>query len=652
VLTTVAGPGSLDLTAGHPLLGERPVRVLIVEDDPDDYAATRSLFFEIPRQEFRIEWAATYDEALQAIERREHDVYLLDYYLGSGDGVGLFRAALRCGCSAPVIFLTGNGCRETDLAAMRLGAADFLVKGKTDAILLERSIRYSLERARTIEALRLFSSAVEQSAEAIVIASAPRGPFAATVDYVNPGFSRMTAYARGEIVGQSLDLLRGPKTDARALEEFEAALDGDEPALTEVIAYRRGGDEFWLSWHATPIRDEAGHVTHVLSLMQDVTERRRLESERKRLEQELLQAQKLEAIGRFVGSVSHDFNNLLSVVTGFSELLLRGLPEDDPLHAYAREVAKAGARGSEFTRQLLSFTRRRAPEPTVVDLDELIGEFAGLLRSLVGEQIAVETSLSGPSLVEVDVGEIHQILLNLAVNARDAMPHGGRLVAATATAADEVLLSVTDDGHGMDEQTLARAADPYFTTKGECGTGVGLATVKAIAERSGGRLVIESEPGRGTTATVFLPRADGIDDLPPLASDEWPVETLPTGTESVLVVDDEEGVRELLALALAEAGYHVAQVSTPAEALELLEQGTRIDLLVTDMLMPGLRGDVLAEHVRRIDPYVKTLYVSGWTDGASLGSDEAALEANLIRKPFTLEEVARAARRALDGVTP
>jgi len=385
----------------------------------------------------------------------------------------------------------------------------------------------------------------------------------------------------------------------------------------------------------------------------DVTERRRAEEERRRLEEQLRQSQKMEAVGRLAGGIAHDFNNLLMVIMGHGELLRRSLEVDDPRLKKVQHVMGASERAARLVRQLLAFSRKQVMEPQVVDLNTLVSDTARMLRPLLGEDVMVVTRLlSARGQVRVDPAQIDQVLVNLALNARDAMPAGGTLSLETEDVEDPreaaVALTVRDTGHGMDESTRSQAFEPFFTTKGASGgSGLGLSMVYGIVQQSGGRIDVQSEPGRGASFRIVLPRADGRGAAREPGAATAPA---PRGGETVLVVEDESVIRSLACEMLAAHGYRALEAGSGEEALGLARthEGP-IHLLVTDVVMPGLAGPALAERFVAMRPQARVLFMSGYA-GDELArrgvTDDAA---HFLPKPFTADVLSRRVRDALDG---
>jgi len=407
---------------------------------------------------------------------------------------------------------------------------------------------------------------------------------------------------------------------------------------------------------ATAILGEGGGLQHVVDIFHDMTVRRSLEEQYR-------QAQKMEAVGRLAGGIAHDFNNLLTVITGYGEMLLEKLPADDASREPIQAITTAGDRAASLTRQLLAFSRKAILEPKVLDLKAIVKDMDKMLRRIIGEDIQMATvGDAEPGLVKADAGQIEQVLLNLAVNARDAMPRGGRLTIEVRNAdssevcarfqADvcrgpHVMLSVSDTGCGMDKETMARIFEPFFTTKGENGTGLGLATVYGIVKHSGGQVLVSSEPGGGTTFEVYLPCTR---ETACSAITNPSVSAMGRGTETVLLAEDEDGVRKLTSQVLQGCGYTILEACDGAEALRIAhDYRGRIDLLLTDVVMPRLGGPALAELLALTRPEMRVLFLSGHIDDAVVRHGIQAQDVAFLQKPFKLQSIAAKVREILDA---
>ena len=471
----------------------------------------------------------------------------------------------------------------------------------------------------------------------------------------NRAYAKMMGFASpAEAMGQPGAAYH---TDRKARELFlerlrrEGSLVNDENQVR-----RKDGSIVWVVENVSLITDEDGEEI-LLGTVFDMTERRRLE-------EQLLQSQKMEAVGRLAGGIAHDFNNLLTAVSGYSELLLTQLPEGDPRRESAEEIRQAGSRAAALTRQLLAFSRRQVLEPRVLDLNAVISGMERMLRRVIGEDVELTTALE-PELwrSKADPGQIEQAILNLVVNARDAMPRGGRLTVETANVElDEkfaglyatvhpgphVMLAVSDTGVGMDAELQARLFEPFFTTKERGkGTGLGLSTTYGIVKQSGGSIWVYSEPGHGTTFKIYLPRCEEpLEDRVAPAPTKAPA----AGTESVLLVEDEPEVRRLVEKLLALRGYKVLSAGSPSEAIALARRHEApIELLLTDVIMPGMNGRELARVLAETRPRMKVLYMSGYTDAAISQQGILAPGTAFLSKPFTPDVLARKVREVIDG---
>ena len=441
-----------------------------------------------------------------------------------------------------------------------------------------------------------------------------------------------------------------------------------DPTFLPIAAHRRAvaGEPvtFHAEWkggsyacHVEPLRDADGHVEGAICMSLDVTDR-------KQLEEQLRQAQKMEAVGRLAGGIAHDFNNLLMVIQGYADLLLERLPSGDALRRNAEQIQMAGQRATSLTRQLLAFSRKQMLAPKILNVHSVASDMEKILRRLIGEDIHLETS-SVPDLwlVKADRSQIEQVIMNLAVNARDAMPRGGRLTIETANVeldsafthhsvvlapGQYVMLAVTDNGCGMDSKTQAHIFEPFFTTKEKGkGTGLGLATVYGIVKQSGGYVWVYSEPGRGTSFKIYLPRIEE-EAFKPAKDRRAESKAAPRGSETVLLVEDEDGVRQLAREYLEASGYTVIEAEDGQMALELAARRTGpIHLLMTDVVMPGVSGRELADRLQKLRPGIKVLYMSGYTDQAVVHHGILETDAVLLQKPFTLPTLAEKLREIL-----
>jgi PAS domain S-box-containing protein len=512
------------------------------------------------------------------------------------------------------------------------------------------------ERKQAEEALRLaeekYRSIFENAVEGIFQTTPDEGYISA-----NPALARIYGYeSPREMIEAVMDISRQVYVDPDRRSEFKRTLEAHD-AVTgfEAQVYRKDGSVIWVSESARAVRDRQGALLCYEGTVEDITER-------KRLEQQLLQSQKMEAIGRLAGGVAHDFNNVLTAIMGYSELLLSGIGSEESRRRNTEQIKKAAERAASLTSQLLAFSRRQVLTMRVLDLNDVVVVLEPMLRRLIGEDIALVTVLDLElERTKADVGQIEQVLMNLVVNARDAMPRGGTLtIETTNVKLDQaymdrhglvppgayVKLTVSDTGCGMDAETQSHIFEPFFTTKepGK-GTGLGLSTVYGVIKQSGGYIWVYSEPGRGTTFKMYLPRVDeAVKAIEPgVVSAESP-----RGTETVLLAEDDEGVRELAGGALERSGYSVLMACGGEEALLLSgRHAGAIHLLVTDVVMPGLGGRELAERLVPLRPDMKVLYMSGYTDDAVVRYGVLVEEAAYLQKPFTPDVLLQRVRQML-----
>ncbi|MBM4072730.1 MAG: PAS domain S-box protein, partial [Planctomycetes bacterium] len=476
--------------------------------------------------------------------------------------------------------------------------------------------------------------------------------------YVNPAYER--------IWGRSCEsLYRSPLSWAQAIhpDDRKRVLQAALAQATmnsyqeEYRITRPDGTMRWIRDRGFPVHDENGNVVRLTGVAEDITER-------KRLEEQLRQAQKMEAIGQLAGGVAHDFNNLLTIITGFSEVILLQLAQDSPYRSSLLEVCKAGERAASLTRQLLAFSRKQIIAPEILNLNTLVGETEKMLHRLIGEDITL-VSVMAPDLhaIKADPGQIEQILMNLAVNARDAMPRGGKLTTETANVIlDEsysvirsevrpgpyVMLAVSDTGCGMDKDLQARIFEPFFTTKGPGqGTGLGLATVYGIVKQAGGYIYVYSEPDTGTTFKIYLPSmAEQADYISSGAASPQAMR----GCETVLLVEDDDNVRAVARHVLEACGYVVLEADSGEDALKVLQEHVGpIHLVISDVVMPTMNGPALAEYVAKQWPHTKFLFVSGYTDDAVVRNGVLRADVNFLQKPFSPRNLARKVREILDA---
>jgi len=501
-------------------------------------------------------------------------------------------------------------------------------------------LRGSVERIRGEAERATLVAAIEEAAEEILITDT-----GGSIRYCNRAFERITGYPRSEVIGCNPRFLKSGRHDRDYYRAVWITILEGRVWSGRFTNRRKDGSVYETEGTIAPMHDETGNLTGFVSAWHDITERLRFESE-------LRQAQKMESIGRLAGGVAHDFNNLLTVITGYGGLLDAEMAPNDPLRAYLKEIRVAGERAASLTKQLLAFSRKQLFRPVLLDLNRLIEDIQGMIQRLVGEDIRIETR-QGHDLpfVSADPGQIGQILMNLAANARDAMPHGGCMTIRTARSAahegdtagvgpherpESVLLAVTDTGQGIPEEIRQHLFEPFFTTKESgWGTGLGLSTVYGIVRQSEGWIDVQSERGKGTTFNVYLPAIEGSSAIERVPE---PLSTAPKGRASgtVLVVEDQDEVRGLIVAVLKSEGFNVLEAAGGEAALSVSRRYPEtIHLLITDLIMPGMNGKQVADQLMPMRPGMKVLYISGYSGDVLTRRGVLAPDVPYMAKPFT-----------------
>src|SRR5436309_8670181 len=632
------------------------VRVLMVEDDENDAALVRR---ELDRLSPRpvVQHVRTEPAFVAALQGLAPHAILCDHNIPGFSGwraLELARAALP---DVPFILVTGSLDEETAVAYLKGGAADYILKDRV--VRLGPALLEALERARQREALRRHERLLRQ-----IIDANPSLIFVKDWD----GRFVLVNQATAEIYGTTVDSLVG-KTDADFnpnAEEVAHFLRDDREVISSGQAKLVSEDQVtnpvtkqtrWFQTIKVPLRLPDQEESTMLGVATEITER-------KQLEEQLLQSQKMEAVGQLAGGVAHDFNNILTAIVGYTDLLAAELGDNARQREDLEEIRKAARRAAALTRQLLSFSRKQVLEPRIVDVNGVVLNLDKMLRSLMSENIELETQLAEDlDAARVDPNQLEQVIMNLAINARDAMPDGGTVTIETANATlgedyaakhvsvipgDYVMLAVTDTGCGMTEATKARIFEPFFTTKpAGRGTGLGLSTVYGIVKQSSGNIWLYSEPNKGTTFKIYLP---AVDALPEDIGKAAPVEAGRHGSGTVLVVEDDEQLRRLTHRALAAQGYEVLEADRGRSALDIARRHKGpIDVLVTDLVMPDTNGPKLAETLRAARPGLRVLFMSGYPEGAIV--HHGMLEAGVayLAKPFTTEAITRKVREVLEA---
>jgi two-component system, cell cycle sensor histidine kinase and response regulator CckA len=640
--------------------------VLVVDDSAEIRARLREMLAPLPGV-LRIDTVGSALEARRAIALQPPDIVVLDIHMPVGSGLDVLEALQRSPTHVTTIVLTNDPSPQWRRNCLQAGADFFFDK----SVEFQRTIDVVAGLARaaapahgnatrsptaTEEALRASEQRYDDLCE-----NATDAIFTTDVDLnftsVNGAAATLLGYSRDEAKRLNVAAIVTPDTLEMVRHKLEEQRNGKPASMYETEILTRDGRRVPIEVTARLVYRE-GRPVGTQGIARDI-------SERKRLEQELRQAQKMEAIGRLAGGIAHDFNNLLTVIMGHSQEMIERLPPDDPSRADALQILGAGEFAAGLTRQLLAFSRQQIIAPQVLDFNAVVAGLTPMLRRVIEENVNLDIRI-GPEryAMKADPGQIEQVLMNLVVNARDAMPHGGTLTIETTGALIEapavvdrsfmalgryVLLVVRDTGQGMDGETKAHLFEPFFTTKDAGrGTGLGLSTVYGIVKQNGGYVFVDSEPACGTTFRLYFPRLP-VAEIAPAPAARSPRRTT-GGSERILLVDDDLGVRNFAARVLSSRGYAVLSASSPDEAVELSEeQEGRIDLLLTDVVMPGTTGRALANIMRESTPGLKVLYMSGYTTEAIV--DHGILDPAIafIGKPFTAERLALKVRETLDG---
>lgn len=665
---------------------DRPPRIMIIDDEPHD---RRLLEVMLASEGFEIHLATSGEEALEMIRHDAPDLILLDIVMTGMDGCAT-TAVIKSNPATkniPVIMVTAMDDRNARMLGLGAGAEDFLTKPVDRAELCvrvrnllrlkaygEHYDNYSkilesevvartsdlIERTRTLEehsvALQLSEERtnyalagariglwdVDMSTHQLTWSESMAPLFAMTPAQKPTGAAEFFALIHPE--------------DRRIVEQAISGIaqGGIAPEIEFRITWP-DGTHHWIAGRANMLCNSAGVPTRLLGVATDI-------GDRKALEAQFRQAQKMEAVGQLAGGVAHDFNNLLTAILGFSSFVADTFEGDDPRRADMQEVIKAAARATKLTTQLLAFSRQQILQPTTVDLNALVSGIRPMLGRLVGEHLDVAEILADDlGLVRADAGQLEQVLVNLVINARDAMPSGGRLAIETMNAdlddtfmqgaaiqpGPYVMVSVTDTGTGMTEETRQRLFEPFFTTKEQGrGTGLGLSTVYGIVKQSGGYISVYSEIGKGATFRVYLPRVDADEQITPVAA---PERGSSSGTENVLLVEDDAAVRFLSRRILEKSGYMVHEAGNPTEAEALFERmAGEFDLLLTDIVMPGSNGFQLYQRLALRAPELKVLYMSGYTRDAIVSHGRIDPGIEFLQKPFTFSALSQRVREVLD----
>jgi PAS domain S-box-containing protein len=656
--------GYVDQTSSS---AEETLRVLLVEDNSDDAAL---ILRAVAQAGFRLSATRvqTADDCHAALGSEPWDLVVSDFSLPQFGAMDALRCLQEHHLDLPFIVVSGTIDEESAVTILKAGAHDFVTKQNLARLgpAIRRELQDARDRAQRRDAQRDLQ--MQRDMLRLVIDTNPNlislkdetGRFV----LANRAVADLYGTTVANLIGRSDAMLSGVTAEAgRALDRHRDVVRTGQPRFdeSEPMTDVRTGAERWFETRRVPLVLGDG-TRQVLGIGTEITDRRAAQEALRITEEQLRQAQKMEAVGQLAGGIAHDFNNLLTAILGYSQLVLDEVTDQPALTADLEEIQKAGERARGLTAQLLTFSRKKVLQPQVLDLNALVSEVEHMLRRVIAEDIRFEIA-TDPSLrpVHADPGQLHQVLMNLAINARDAMPRGGTLRITTANATAQlgepgneparrpepcVVLTVSDSGCGMTPDVQARVFEPFFTTKGPGkGTGLGLSMVYGVIAESGGRIAVESEPGRGTTLTIHLPVA-GAARVGPVHARTGSEQL--RGTETILLVEDEVAIRELVRKILSRYGYDVLEALDVNHALEIAERHpTPIHLLLSDIVMPILSGPDLAQRIVRHRREVRVLYMSGFSNRLGTGVGVLSTGVGLLEKPFTPERLALTVRECL-----
>ncbi len=641
--------------------GPTPFRVLLVGSREEDFFLIQEILARNRSAlAAELDHAVSLENARIMLQRGDYGLVLFQHETVNASATKLLSEFRHTARATPFVLLTENADEKAVAEIIQAGAYDCMERSQLNGATLMRTIRRALSLHSTLQkrqldeqSLRKLSCAVEHSADTILVTNSE-----GVIEYVNPAFEAVTGYAMLEIAGKSQSILKSDLQAPLLYRELWETIRTGDVDRSIVVNRKKNGEAYYVDESVSPIRNAEGNITHFVCNGRDLTERLRIEAE-------LLQSQKMDAIGRLAGGVAHDFNNLLTIITSYSELALDEVATGSRTQTRLQEILSAAHRAAELTRQLLAFSRKQPQALRVAELNPVVGGIVKTLLRLIGEDIELNF-IPGPGLgrIRLDPVQIEQILMNLAANSRDAMPQGGRCTIATSNVqlSEEyvdrkraiipigryALLTVTDTGGGIPAEHLAHIFEPFYTTKPSGkGTGLGLATVYGIVKQNHGFVWVYSEAGMGATFKIYLPC---VPDRP--ATVEVPdigAEKVFCGTETVLLVEDEDALRRAAVEFLTLRGYKVLEARDGLEALSVAKNhGETIHLAITDVVMPHLSGGELAEELERLRPDTKVLFVSGYPGQTVIDHKVVDLESNFLQKPFTLKQLAKKVRAVLD----
>ncbi|MEA5506037.1 response regulator [Halotia wernerae UHCC 0503] len=617
------------------------IRVLLVDDDEDDYILTRNWFGEFQGAGCNLDWVDNYAAAKDAIANQNHDIYLVDYRLGIHNGLELLCEAIADGCYSPFILLTGQGDREIDLEAMKAGAADYLEKSQLTAPLLERSIRYAIERKQTEQKIRQQAALLDVATDAIFVRDLEN-----QILFWNKAAEHLYRCKKEEAIGKKAQHL-WHENNLSHLQEALQILMKKGSWEGELYQQTKCGQAITVESRWTLVQEFGNRLQSILVVNTDITEKKQLEAQ-------FLRAQRLESIGTLASGIAHDLNNVLAPILMTAQLLESHVHDERSRRLLPMLITNA-KRGANLVKQVLSFTRGIQGEHTILQLKHLIIEIQQIVKETFPKSIEISTQIpQNLGTISGDATQLHQVLMNLCVNARDAMPYGGKLkISAENFLIDQnyakmnldamvglyIVINVTDTGIGIQPEILERIFEPFFTTKElSKGTGLGLSTVLGIVKSHGGFINVYSQEGKGSQFKIYLPAQEAMEDT------EETEQELPQGNgELILVVDDEAAIRDITKTSLESHNYQIITASDGIEAIALYaEYRDQISLVLTDMVMPSMDGITTIRTLQKINPDVKIIAVSGLSTTDKVDTAyEIGIKA-FLSKPYTTNQLLQA----------
>jgi PAS domain S-box-containing protein len=650
----------ISLVSSAAKLGTSLLRVLLVGSLQEDFFLVREIL-ERNRSSLAadLDHASSIEEAKAMLQESDYSLVLFQHEMGDGAALKLLSEFLHTRGATPFIMLTEHADEKAVAEIIQSGAYDCMERSQLNGANLVRTIRcalslHSVQRQQQAaeQSLRKLSCAVENSADTILVTNSE-----GIIEYVNPAFEAVAGYSLPEIIGKNQSILRSELNPPVLYRELWETIRGIDGGRGIVVKRKKNGEVYYVDESVSPIRNADGKLTHYVCNGRDFTARLRVEAE-------LVQSQKMDAIGRLAGGIAHDFNNLLTIITSYSELALDSVATGSVAQTRIHEILSAAHRAADLTRQLLAFSRRQPQALRVAELNPVIGKIVKTLNRLIGEDIElVFAPGDGIGMIRLDPVQIEQILMNLAANSRDAMPEGGRCTIATSNVQLDqeyvdrkraiipvgryAVLTITDTGSGIPPEHLTHVFEPFYTTKPSGkGTGLGLATVYGIVKQNHGFVWVYSEPSMGTAFKIYLPC---VPDSPTVEVPESSSDLLLRGSETVLLVEDEDALRRAEVEFLGLRGYTVLEARNGLEALSVAKNhGAAIQLVVTDVVMPQMSGGELAREVEQLLPATKVLFVSGYPGQTIVDHKVVDVESNFLQKPFTLRQLATKVRVVLD----